>query len=183
MLTRPIWILGRLSVLAAIACVIALLAPSSALADSKRLCNKDVSFSYQVCMNMNFTVITYRFNPAVAVSSYNVTWTALDSTVQVTNAKVVAGVNGFDTNGGSHFSQTQQWTVNGGFPTPGVTYTFVPSWAGLYIQMSGGSNGAYQVVGARSTLKRGGSSWTFNSYNVCSPYSDGRLIGGCDIVP
>jgi hypothetical protein len=120
------------------------------------------------------------------VDYYTVRYTAQDSTVSISAADLKMTINGIDTNGNTHIAQVQDVQIgSGGYAVPGTTYTVYPSWSNVYVQMNAGhNNGAYLEAGARAVLHRGGSSWNFNSYNVCTANSStSGYLGSCNVIP
>jgi uncharacterized protein (DUF2141 family) len=177
----------RLALVGALAVAVSLAASTAAYADSStQMCNQDVSLSWTVCVTVYYNTITYHYSPADAVDYYTVRYTVQDSTVSISAADLKMTINGIDTNGNYWISHVQDVQLgSGGYAVPGTTYTVYPSWRNVYIQMSPAhNNGAYLEAGARGVLHRGGSSWNFNSYNVCTANSStSGYLGNCNQIP
>jgi len=137
-----------------------LLVASPATANSTTQCTDDSSHSFQVCIKQNYlTADKSTSGPYVDVLNYQVTFKRLDPSqlVQLKNAKVltsVFGVCGFQCHGDSGMAAHKTYTI--GSPLMNHTYTYTPSWTGMYILTSDHS---WQGASVFATVTRYSSSW------------------------
>jgi hypothetical protein len=154
---------GLVLLLVAVAGVLAM--PASASPGSKTNCVDDSSVSYKQCVTMNYNVMTSGGVNYVEVSSYQVVWTSLGATgVSIYNGVVRIGVFGPTTTGKMDAANS---TYNVPTITLGHAYTYVPSWSGDYVNVSGSY--WFQCGNADATIQHGTSTWDLNPSNqdVC----------------
>ena len=146
--------------------------PSAALANSTGQCSNDSSFSYQVCVTLNWTPGSLNGVPTATVNNYQIRFTRLDPTVSISGARWSGGLNGFDTGGNLHFQSVDSGCVGGCSPASGVTYSYAPYFAGYTILTNSPFFPYfYESLRADATLSRGGTSWSIHSVVACVPGS------------
>ena len=144
---------------------LAAFAVPAALADSNSNCTKDSTDSVKACLYQVYDVGSAGANkPTYSLTNYHFVLTALAPQVSVTQAVSHAGVSGKTPSGKAYAEVAGQHTWTS--PSYGTTYTYKPSWVGEPIIIPDGSI-FYQCANLYVTLKRGGTTWTFHTPNVC----------------
>jgi len=125
----------------------------------------DPSYSYTLYLELNYdNQWDVNGNVFGKILSVKGKWTRLDSQVTAQNAKLMAGANGPTLSGGYNVSKLSEKSI--GYPTSGSTYTITPpDWGYTKYQASDGGTilDCYIAGGARSTLVRGGTTWSLDA--------------------
>lgn len=148
---------------------------SIAGANNDGRCGNDGSSSVKACITIYYNIknsTDYYFADA---TSYDATWTRLDTQATLANGRVTAYAGGLKCGGGSLASTNKTW--NHASPSSGATYTHTPPWKGTYVSLA--NNLAGQSVQTVLTWQRGTATYTlFGNYTL--PEDGGwPQYGGC----
>jgi hypothetical protein len=120
------------------------------------------TYTAEVCLNQYYTDTESGGRRYAEVTKYTAAFLRLDNQYALSEGSVKAGVFGPCLTGCT-FLQTN-YQKNWAGPTPGDTYTFVPSWSAYYVAVDGSN---FQCGYGIITLTRGTGTLTFDTPDLC----------------